>query len=141
MTVEPERSPTVQTLALVVVVFAAQQLVSTLALDAVSAVFILALPLSVNPWTIVTSVYAHASLGHLLVNAVALLVVGLVVERAISRLRFHVFFVTTGALAGVVQVVASVTATASRMNPSSCTRRLGWTNSNAALERGFAAST
>jgi membrane associated rhomboid family serine protease len=108
MAVDPARSPTVQTLALLAIVFVGQQLVAVFAGGvAVAGLFVLALPLSVNPWTLVTSVYAHAGLGHLLVNAAALLVVGLIVERATTRARFHAFFVTTGALAGSVEVVVS----------------------------------
>ena len=108
MAVEPTRSPTVQTLALLGLVFVVQQFVGVfLSGAAVAALFVLAAPLSTAPWTLVTSVYAHAGLGHLLVNAAALAVLGLIVERATTRLRFHVFFVTAGVLAGVVQVLAS----------------------------------
>ena len=108
MAVEPARSPTVQTLAVMGVVFVVQFVVGTfLSGTAVAALFVLALPLSVDPWTIITSVYAHAGFGHLLLNAVALVIVGLVVERATTRLRFHAFFLATGALAGIVQVLAS----------------------------------
>lgn len=64
----------------------------------------LSTPLSVAPWTLVTSVYAHGSVGHLFANGIALLLVGPLVERRTTRLRFHSFVVTTGALAGIAQV-------------------------------------
>ncbi len=66
--------------------------------------FVLAPPLTTNPWTIVTSVYAHSGLGHLVSNALALLVFGWPVARATTRWRFHAFFAITGAIAGVSQV-------------------------------------
>jgi len=49
-------------------------------------------------------VYAHGSIGHLLANALALLLVGPLVERRTTRLRFHAFVIGTGALAGITQV-------------------------------------
>ncbi len=99
------RSPTVETLVAFLVVFVVQALLGVV--DSALAPLALALPLTVRPWTLVTSVYAHAGIGHLAANAIALLVFGFVVERATTRARFHAFFVTTGALAGVSQVLAS----------------------------------
>ncbi|WP_049984069.1 rhomboid family intramembrane serine protease [Halorubrum sp. BV1] len=92
---------TLETLAVAVLVGLTQ-----FALGAVGVGGALALstPLSVTPWTLVTGVYAHASVGHLIANAVALLLVGPFVERRTSRFRFHAFVVTTGALAGTAQV-------------------------------------
>ena len=69
--------------------------------------FALSAPFDAAPWTLVTSVYAHASVGHLLANALALGLVGPLVERRTNRLRFHAFVVATGGLAGVGQVVVS----------------------------------
>ena len=93
----------VETLVVFLVVFALELLAPLVGLGA--AAFALALPLDVHPWTIATSVYAHASAGHLLANAIALLVVGLLVARRTSRLRFHSFFLVTGALSGVATVL------------------------------------
>ena len=93
----------VETLVLFVVVYALELAAPMVGLPA--AAFALALPLDVHPWTIATSVYAHASVGHLIANAVALLVVGLLVARRTSRLRFHSFFLVTGALSGVATVL------------------------------------
>ena len=98
------RSPTLETLAVFLVVFALQGVFS---LVGVVGFFVLAPPLSTNPWTIVTSVYAHASVGHLLSNSLALVLAGLLVERRTTRARFHLFFVTVGAIAGIAQVVST----------------------------------
>lgn len=105
-------SPTIETLALIAVVFTLQQFADLVgSLVGIAgfgfAFFALSPPLTIYPWTLVTSVYAHASLLHLLSNALALLVVGLVVEAVTTRGRFHAFFVATGVLAGVLQVFAS----------------------------------
>ncbi|ESP87585.1 hypothetical protein K933_13414 [Candidatus Halobonum tyrrellensis G22] len=59
---------------------------------------------AVRPWTLVTSVYAHAGPAHLLANAVVVGVVGPAVAYGTTRLRFHAFFVSTGAVAGLAQV-------------------------------------
>jgi membrane associated rhomboid family serine protease len=98
------RSPTLETLGLFIIVFAFQGVASLVGLV---GLFVLAPPLSTNPWTIVTSVYAHASIGHLISNSLALLLGGLLVERRTSRARFHLFFLTVGALAGITQVILS----------------------------------
>ncbi|ADJ16412.1 rhomboid family intramembrane serine protease [Halalkalicoccus jeotgali] len=95
-------SPTVETLLVMGVVFALQTAVSVVGLMAFF--FVLAPPVDVRPWTLVTSVYAHGGVGHLLANALALLVFGLLVERRTTRVRFHAFFLTTGVLAGIAQI-------------------------------------
>ncbi|KTG26427.1 rhomboid family intramembrane serine protease, partial [Haloferax profundi] len=68
--------------------------------------FILTAPLGAHPWTLVTSVYAHIGLGHLLSNAVVLVVAGGLVAMSTSWARFHLYFIVTGATAGAVQVFA-----------------------------------
>jgi len=92
---------TLETLAVAALVGAAQAALSVVGL---AGIFALATPLSVAPWTVLTSVYAHGSIGHLLANGLALLLVGPLVERRTTRLRFHAFVVTAGALAGIAQV-------------------------------------
>jgi len=99
----PTESPTVTTLVVIAGVFVCQQVAGVVGLG---GLFALSLPLLVRPWTLVTSVYAHAGLSHLLVNAVALALGGLLVERVTTSVRFHAFFLTVGVLAGVAQVVA-----------------------------------
>jgi membrane associated rhomboid family serine protease len=91
------RSPVLETLAVMLAVFVLQVGLGVLGLAgtlAASAATIVA-----EPWTLATSVYAHAGPGHLVANAVALAVVGPLVARRTTRLRFHAFFVTTGVLA------------------------------------------
>ncbi|GAB7009928.1 rhomboid family intramembrane serine protease [Halorubrum trueperi] len=92
---------TIETLAIASLFVIAQAALSVVGL---AGMFALSTPLSLAPWTVVTSVYAHGSIGHLLANAIALLLVGPLVERRTTRLRFHAFVVTTGALAGIAQV-------------------------------------
>lgn len=105
-------SPTLDTLVVFAVVFAFQQLVVGVfgllgaARPVYAFLFVLDSPVS-QPWTFVTSVYAHDGIGHLLSNAVALVLVGFILERSTTRLRFHLFFVLTGAIAGLSQVLAS----------------------------------
>ncbi|MFC6905214.1 rhomboid family intramembrane serine protease [Halalkalicoccus tibetensis] len=95
-------NPTIETLFVMGIVFLLQTAVDIVGL--MTFLFVLAPPVDVRPWTLVTSVYAHGGLGHLLSNALALLIFGLLVERRTSRARFHAFFVTTGMLAGVAQI-------------------------------------
>lgn len=103
------RSPTLTTLVLFVVVFLLETVVGLLSIVGLggswASLFVLAPPLTDNPWTIVTSVYAHAGIGHLLANALALVLPGLVLERSTTALRYHGFFVGAGAVAGVAEVV------------------------------------
>lgn len=101
-TARGEPSPTLETAVALVAVFLVQFPLSALGfvgLFALTPLFV------VQPWTLVTSVYSHAGPFHLLSNLLPLLLVGLLVERATTRLRFHAFFVTTGALAGLTQVL------------------------------------
>ncbi|MHC3438217.1 rhomboid family intramembrane serine protease [Natrialbaceae archaeon A-gly3] len=95
-------SPILETLAVFVLVAIVQVMAGLV--DAVAGLFVLSTPLTQNPWTILTSVYAHGNLSHLLSNSLALVVFGWPIARATTRLRFHVFFVITGALAGISQV-------------------------------------
>jgi len=73
----------------------------------VGSLFVLSPPISQNPWTIVTSIYAHNGISHLLSNAIALVLSGWPVARATTRLRFHLFFIFSGAIAGITQIVVS----------------------------------
>lgn len=98
-------SPTAELLAVMGAIYLVQQLGGAIGLG--PAAFALALPLSVAPWTVVTSVYAHASLDHLLVNAVGLGIVGFALERFTSRVRFHAFVLLSGAIAGLMELLVS----------------------------------
>jgi membrane associated rhomboid family serine protease len=97
--------PTLQTLLVMAVVFALQATGSLVGLGTVA--FALSLPLDVRPWTLVSATYSHAGVGHLLANAVALVLVGPLVGRRTTPLRFHAFFLTVGALAGVAELLAA----------------------------------
>ena len=100
----PKR-PTVDLLLLFVSVFALQQLAGLFGIRI--EWFALATPFA-RPWTLATSVYAHATLGHLLANAVALVLIGLLLERWTSRARFHAFVLVTGAVSAVTELVSGV---------------------------------
>jgi membrane associated rhomboid family serine protease len=98
------RTATVQTL----VVFAVVAVLQALAgLVGAGGLFVLRPGSLLDPATVLVSVYAHDNLGHLLSNSLALLLLGLAVERGTTRLRFHLFFVTTGVIAGIVQIVVT----------------------------------
>jgi membrane associated rhomboid family serine protease len=101
-------SPVLETLALFLIVFALQGVAYVVgAASLVAGLFVLSLPLESQPWTIVTSVYAHGGIGHLVSNGVGLIVFGWPIARATTRIRFHTFFVVTGALAGISQVLVA----------------------------------
>lgn len=102
---EIDRSATVQTLFAFLVVFLLQIAGHLAGLG--SAWFVLSLPLDVRPWTLLLATYAHAGPAHLVANTLGLLLVGPIVERRTSRVRFHAFFAGSGALAGISQVVVS----------------------------------
>ena len=101
------RSPTLETLALFLVVFVAQALVGIVSRPLATGLFVLAPPISVQPWTLLVSVYAHANLTHLVSNAIVLVLVGFAVERVTTRWRFHAFFAVVGMAAGAAQVLVS----------------------------------
>jgi len=99
------RSPTVDTLVVFIIVFALQTATAVVGLTGLLGIFVLAPPVTDAPGTIITSVYAHGSPGHLVANAFALVLAGFVVERRTTWIRFHLFFIIVGAVAGVSQVV------------------------------------
>ncbi|WP_136716237.1 rhomboid family intramembrane serine protease [Halorientalis salina] len=96
------RSPTLTTITLFVVVFVFESVARLLGVFPL--LFVLAPPVTTNPWTVVTSVYAHAGPIHLLGNAIGLLLPGFVLERQTSALRYHAFFLTAGAAAGIAEI-------------------------------------
>lgn len=97
--------PVFELLALFVIVYVLQ-IVSTFA-DMVETLFVLQPPIVDNPWTIVTSVFAHGGPAHLFSNAIALLLIGIPVALYTTRIRFYTFFVGAGAIAGISQIVLS----------------------------------
>lgn len=100
------RSPTVDTLAVMGGVFVVQSVLLAVAPALAAVLFFLQPPLDAAVWAVVTSIYAHDGLGHLLANAVGLLVFGPIVEYRTTRARFHAFFVGVGAVSGLAQVAA-----------------------------------
>jgi membrane associated rhomboid family serine protease len=100
-TARGERSPTVETAFVAVGVFLLQYPLSMLGLV---GLFALDPGFLRDPWTLLTSVYAHAGVGHLLGNLLGLALFGGLVERVSTRARFHAFVVLTGALSGVAEV-------------------------------------
>ncbi|RQH03425.1 rhomboid family intramembrane serine protease [Natrarchaeobius oligotrophus] len=111
--------PILELLVVFVAVYVAQAVAAFAGVMA--GLFVLQPPLAVNPWTIVTSVYAHGGPWHLLSNGLALIVFGWPVARATTRLRFHTFFLVTGALAGVSQIVLTEFAAALPLVPGTPT--------------------
>ena len=88
--------PVAETLAAMVAVSAVFWLVGLLARPLAAFLFVLS-PLA-------TSVYAHAGVGHLLSNALVVVVAGVPVAASTTRARFHAFVLATGALAGLAQI-------------------------------------
>jgi membrane associated rhomboid family serine protease len=100
---------TIETLALMAVTFAVQLVVRTLSASLESWLFVLNSPVPLfSPWTLVTSVYAHGTVMHLLGNAIVLVPFGIAVERVTNRWRFHTFFVAVGAAAGVAEMLFGI---------------------------------
>lgn len=95
-------SPTLVLLVVLAAVFAIQHVVGFVAES--RSLFALSPAVASEPWTLVTSVLAHGSLSHLAANAFALAVVGFLLERDTSPLRFYAFFLIAGALAGLTEV-------------------------------------
>lgn len=60
------------------------------------------------PWTIATSVFAHGGIGHLLINGMVLFFFGPALERRVGSRTFLWFFLITGIVAGVAQMMLGV---------------------------------
>lgn len=58
-----------------------------------------------QPWTVITSIFAHANLNHLFLNMIVLLFFGGTTERLIGTRRFTWLFLAAGAIGGIAQVV------------------------------------
>ncbi|MFH1248868.1 MAG: rhomboid family intramembrane serine protease [archaeon] len=52
-------------------------------------------------WTIITSVFMHASVGHLLMNMMSLAFLGNFLERILGRKRFFIFYMLAGIFASL----------------------------------------
>lgn len=95
--------PTLQTLAILVAV-SLFQLVADLARTAEYLLFVLDSTVAARPWVLITSVYAHSGFAHLLANVLVLAMLGPLVARRTTTLRYHAFFITTGSLSGLAEV-------------------------------------
>jgi membrane associated rhomboid family serine protease len=67
--------------------------------------FVLTAPLDESPESIVLSIYAHTNTQHLISNAILIGLVGGIISLSSSWFRFHLFFVITGSLSGIAQLV------------------------------------
>jgi len=56
-------------------------------------------------WTLLTSMFMHGGIGHLLVNMISLMFIGNFVERIIGRKRFFWFYMISGIISGLFFVV------------------------------------
>lgn len=67
--------------------------------------FVLEYPLQENYWTLVSSVFAHGGINHLVSNITGLIFFGLPVAFKASRKKFYLFFLITGMVAGISQIL------------------------------------
>lgn len=93
--------PGISLLLMVVVSFAAW----SVGLEENVGLFVLHPPISEGWWQLPLSVFTHSGQAHLIANATSLMIFGSLVAIWSGPLRYHVFFLTTGVLAGVSQVV------------------------------------
>jgi membrane associated rhomboid family serine protease len=95
-------SPTLETFLLIAGVYCVQ--LGAAAIGVGPDLFVLRLPVVSRPWTLFTTVYAHAGPVHLLTNVIVMLPAGLFVERFTTRSGFHVLFFISGLLAAATVV-------------------------------------
>ena len=67
--------------------------------------FVLTAPLDESPESIILSIYAHAGTQHLISNAILIGIVGGIISFSSSWLRFHLFFILSGSISGITQLV------------------------------------
>lgn len=96
-------SPTLETLLLLWAVYVIQLLGAEVGIG--PGAFILGPSIATQPWTLVTTVYAHAGPIHLVTNVLLLVPAGLFVERVTTRSGFHALFYLSGLAAAVVVVL------------------------------------
>jgi membrane associated rhomboid family serine protease len=69
--------------------------------------FILSVPIGEPWWEVPLSVYSHATPSHLFGNALFVAIAGGLVSVRSSAIRFHIFFLGSGILAGCTHVLAT----------------------------------
>lgn len=97
------RRPTTITILAFFSIFTMQQISGIFGVD--GGAFTLGLPLDHQPWTIIVAVYAHLTLSHLIANVIGVILFAPLVAATTSAYRFHLFFIGSGATAGIAQVV------------------------------------
>lgn len=58
-------------------------------------------------WTLLTHIFVHGSIAHLLINMFVLFSLGSLCEKIIGRKRFNWFYILSGLFAGILAVVLS----------------------------------
>jgi len=58
-----------------------------------------------RPWTLITSIFAHGSFGHMLINGIVLFFIGPALERRIGSSKFLMLFIGAGVIATLAQVL------------------------------------
>src|SRR3989344_5874430 len=58
-------------------------------------------------WTLITHMFIHSGIGHLLINMFVLFSLGSLCERIIGRKRFLWFYILSGIFAGILSVALS----------------------------------
>lgn len=93
-------------LGIMVAVFFLEQVALSVSDDLFETLFVLGPAFYWKPWTLVTSVFAHAPgfLGHILANGIVLFFFGPALERLVGTRRFVKLFLGAGVAAGLVQV-------------------------------------
>ncbi len=56
-------------------------------------------------WTLITNMFMHADVGHLLMNMLSLVFLGSFLERIIGKKRFLIFYLSAGIFAGLFFVL------------------------------------
>ena len=64
-------------------------------------------------WRVVTAIFLHGSADHLIGNAIALYVLGMICEHAFGRVQFGVLFVASGIAGSIVSMLTDLTQTQS----------------------------
>jgi len=106
----PTESQTLLLLVVLAVVFLVQSVLGeVLGRPAAVSLFALSAPVTERPWTILTSVYSHWDVQHLLANAVGLLVAGVLVERHTTARKFQAYVLLTGIAAALSEVLVAIT--------------------------------
>lgn len=95
-------------LAIIWITFFVQSIVLQLFPVMFGRIFVLSTGNPLYVWTWVTSIFAHGSFGHILINSIVLYFFGPLVERRMSPKKFVALFVLSGMAAGLSQIGAAI---------------------------------